>query len=73
MVSVYLIVAISVLIIRFVFKRVPGMVVFLALAPVAPFIVAWENRKKRPLISWLLFAVWLVFFLFAAIIIIAGK
>lgn len=73
MVSVYLIVAISVLIIRAVFKRLPGLIVFFALAPVAPFMVAWENRKKSPVISCLLFVVWLAFFLLTAIIIIAGK
>ncbi|MCE1201266.1 MAG: hypothetical protein LWX09_04095 [Bacteroidia bacterium] len=70
LISVYLFIAISVVIFKaaiWFVKHVPLLVAYFLLAPVAPFYVAWINRKQRPAISWLLFSLWLAFvLLFAA-------
>jgi hypothetical protein len=70
LISVYLLVAISVLMVKLgiaVIKRIPLVVSYSLLVPFAPLYVAWINRKQRPAISWLLFSLWLAFvLLFAA-------
>jgi hypothetical protein len=72
-ISVYLFVAIAALVTKAIIKGVPNLLAYIVLAPVAPFIVAWISRKERPLLSRLLAAVWLVFFLLAAFVVTIGR
>ncbi|MBW7848336.1 MAG: hypothetical protein H3C41_09685 [Bacteroidales bacterium] len=58
-ISIYLVVAISVLAVKAFIKNMPQMLAFIVAAPFAPFIVAWRNRKQRPLLSWLTLVLWL--------------
>jgi len=71
-ISVYLFIAISVLVAKALFRGIPNLLAYIVMAPVAPFVVAWISRKERPLLSRLLAAVWLVFFLLAAFTVTIG-
>ncbi|MBK9292567.1 MAG: hypothetical protein IPM52_13225 [Bacteroidetes bacterium] len=76
LISVYLLVAISVLMVKLgiaVIKRIPFLVSYVLLAPLAPLYVAWVNRKQRPAISRLLFALWLAFVLLFAAAVAIGR
>lgn len=72
-ISVYLFVAFSVLVIRAFFKRVPQLLAFIVLVPVAPFMVAWKNRKERPITSWILLVLWLLVYLVALVIMLVSR
>jgi len=70
-ISLYLFVAISVLVLRALLKRLPGVLAIVLSAPVAPFVLAWQYRKKSPATAWTLFLIWLAFFLLVAFMVIA--
>ena len=75
LISVYLFIAISVVIFKaaiWFVKHVPLLVAYFLLAPVAPFYVARVNRKQRPALSRLLISLWLAFVLLSAATVAIG-
>lgn len=57
-ISIYLFVAISFLVLKAFVKNMPQFITFIFAAPFAPFIVASKNRHWHPVMSWVIFILW---------------